>query len=207
MEFKVISKYLQDGNRTLVAIRKESPYTAFDRVLTGDRTNEPDNVLIEAVLGVVATEFNPADGVKQLQEELKTQEQTYDKKLEEKDNAINAVKAIANWAVLARVTDVDNPLDPTVFKRGLELVDLAQNGKTYQAQDIFTIENPEHSEMFQEGKRVMVQVNEAFTYQGQTLEELKELDKNGKLGIWKWEPPKENTSTSRTDLNTEAVPQ
>lgn len=207
MEFKVISKYLQDGNRTLVAIRKEAPYTAFDRVLSGDRTNEPDNVLIEAVLGVVATEFNPADGVKQLQEELKTQEQTYDKKLEEKDNAINAVKAIANWAVLARVTDVDNPPDPTVFKRGLELVDLAQNGKTYQAQDIFTIENPEHSEMFQEGKRVMVQVNEAFTYQGQTLEELKELDKNGKLGIWKWEPPKQNIPTSpSTELNTEAVP-
>ena len=119
MEFKVTSKYLQDNNRTHVSIRKDWPYTVFERVLSGDRTNEPDNVLIEAVLGLVATEFNPAEGVKQLQEELKTQEQTYDKKLEEKDNAINAVKAIANWAVLARVTDVDNPLDPTVFKRGL----------------------------------------------------------------------------------------
>ena len=180
MEFKVISKYLQDSNRTFVAIRQESPYTAFDRVLTGDRTNEPDNVLIEAVLGLVATEFNPAEGVKQLQEDLKIQEQSYDKKLEEKDNAINAVKAIANWAVLARVTDVDNPLDPTVFKRGLELVDLAQNGKTYQPQEIFTIENPEHGELYQEGKRVMVQVNEAFTYQGQTLKELADLERNGK---------------------------
>lgn len=206
MEFKVISKYLQDSNRTFVAIRQESPYTAFDRVLVGDRTNEPDNVLIEAVLGLVATEFNPAEGVKQLQEDLKIQEQTYDKKLEEKDNAINAVKAIANWAVLARVTDVDNPLDPTVFKRGLELVDLAQNGKTYQPQEIFTIENPEHGELYQEGKRVMVQVNEAFTYQGQTLKELADLERNGKLGIWKWEPPKENTPTSNTELNTEAVP-
>ena len=207
MEFKVISKYLQDGNRTLVAIRKESPYTAFDRVLIGDRTNEPDNVLIEAVLGVVATEFNPADGVKQLQEELKTQEQTYDKKLEEKDNAINAVKAIANWAVLARVTDVDNPLDPTVFKRGLELVDLGKDGKVYQPQDIFTIENPDHSEQFQEGKRVMVQVNELFTYQGQTLKELADLERNGKLGIWKWEPPKEKGQKSSTELDTEAVSQ
>lgn len=206
MEFKVISKYLQDSNRTFVAIRQESPYTAFDRVLVGDRTNDPDNVLIEAVLGLVATEFNPAEGVKQLQEDLKIQEQTYDKKLEEKDNAINAVKAIANWAVLARVTDVDNPLDPTVFKRGLELVDLAQNGKTYQPQEIFTIENPEHGELYQEGKRVMVQVNEAFTYQGQTLKELADLERNGKLGIWKWEPPKENTPTSSTELNTEAVP-
>lgn len=207
MEFKVISKYLQDSNRTFVAIRQESPYTAFDRVLVGDRTNEPDDVLIEAVLGVVATEFNPADGVKQLQEELKIQEQTYDKKLEEKDNAINAVKAIANWAVLAMVTDVDNPLDPTVFKRGLELVDLGQIGKTYQAQDIFTIENPDHGELFQEGKRVMVQVTEPFTYQGQTLKELEKLEGNGKLGIWKWEPPKEKDSKSSKELDTEAVPQ
>lgn len=207
MEFKVISKYLQDSNRTFVAIRQENPYTAFDRVLVGDRTNEPDNVLIEAVLGLVATEFNPAEGVKQLQEDLKIQEQSYDKKLEEKDNAINAVKAIANWSVLARVTDVDNPLDPTVFKRGLELVDLGQVGKVYQSQDIFTIETPEHNELYQEGKRVMVQVNEAFTYQGQTLKELADLEKNGKLGIWKWEPPKENTPTSSTELNTEAVPQ
>lgn len=206
MEFKVISKYLQDSNRTFVAIRQEAPYTAFDRVLSGDRTNESDSALIEAVLGLVATEFNPAEGVKQLQEDLKIQEQTYDKKLEEKDNAINAVKAIANWAVLARVTDVDNPLDPTVFKRGLELVDLGQIGKVYQPQDIFTIENPEHGELYQEGKRVMVQVNEAFTYQGQTLKELADLERNGKLGIWKWEPPKENTPTTSTELNTEAVP-
>lgn len=207
MEFKVISKYLQDSNRTFVAIRQEEPYTAFDRVLSGDRTNESDSALIEAVLGLVATEFNPAEGVKQLQEELKTQERTYDKKLEEKDNAINAVKAIANWAVLARVTDVDNPLDPTVFKRGLELVDLGQVGKVYQPQEIFTIENPEYGEQFQEGKRVMVQVNEAFTYQGQTVKELADLERNGKLGIWKWEPPKENTPATSTELNTEAVPQ
>lgn len=207
MEFKVTSKYLQDNNRTHVSIRKDWPYTVFERVLSGDRTNEPDNVLIEAVLGLVATEFNPAEGVKQLQEELKTQEQTYDKKLKEKDNAINAVKAIANWAVLARVTDVDNPLDPTVFKRGLELVDLGQVGKVYQPHDIFTLENPEHGEQFQEGKRVMVQVNEPFTYQGQTVKELADLERNGKLGIWKWEPPKENTPTTSTELNTEAVPQ
>lgn len=203
MEFKVISKYLQDGNRTLVAIRKESPYTAFDRVLTGDRTNEPDNVLIEAVLGLVATEFNPADGVKKLQEDLKLQEQEYNKKLEDKDAKIAEVKAVADWAVLARVTDTENPLNPVVFKRGLELVDLGQTGKTYQPQEIFTLVNPGHIEKFQEGQRVMIQVNEAFTYQGQTLEELASLEQNGKLGIWKWEPPKEPKASD--ELETEPV--
>lgn len=204
MTFKVVNKYAQDANRTFVAIRQENPYTAFDRVLIGDRTNETDEVLIEAVLGQVATELNPADGVKKLQEDLQVQAQEYETKLSEKDAKIAEVKAVADWAVLVRVTDVDNPLDPTLFKRGLELVDLGQTGKTYQAQEIFVLENPGHIEKFQEGKRVMVQVTEPFTYQGQTLEELKDLEKNGKIGIWKWEPPKQEPKDN-SELETKPV--
>lgn len=191
MEFKVINKYLQEKGRTFVAIRQENPYTVFERVLIGDRTNESDEALIQAVLGQVSTELNPAEGVKKLQEDLHKQAESYEEKLVEKDAKIAEVKAVADWAVLARVTDVDNPLDPTIFKRGLELVDLGQTGKTYQPQEIFVIENPDHVEKFQEGKRVMIQVNQAFTYQGQTLEELATLEQNGKLGIWKWTEPKE----------------
>ena len=204
MGFKVVNKYLQDSNRTFVAIRQESPYTAFDRVLIGDRVNESDEVLIQAVLGQAATELNPAEGVKKLQEDLHTQAQEYEVKLAEKDAKIAKVKSVADWAVLVRVTDVDNPLDPTLFKRGLELVDLGKSGKTYKSQEIFTLENPNHVEKFQEGQRVMVQVNEEFTYQGQTLEELKVLEKNGKLGIWNWEPPKAPKESN--ELETEAVP-
>ena len=200
MTFKIINKYLQENNRTFVAIRQESPYTAFDRVLIGDRVNESDEELIKAVIGQVTTEFNPAEGVKKLQEDLHTQAQEYEVKLEQKDTKIAEVKAVADWAVLARVTDVDNPLDPTVFKRGLELVDLGKIGKTYQPQEIFTLENPNHIEKYQEGRRVMVQVNEPFTYQGETLEQLSTLEQNGKLGIWKWTEPK-----STSDLNTQPV--
>ncbi len=203
MGFKVVNKYLQDSNRTFVAIRQEAPYTAFDRILIGDRVNESDEVLIEAVLGQVATELNPAEGVKKLQEDLHTQAQKYETKLAEKDAKIAEVKAVADWAVLVRVTDVDNPLDPTLFKRGLELVDLGQTGKTYKPQEIFALENHGHIEKFQEGKRVMVQVNEEFTYQGQTLEELSNLEQNGKLGIWKWEPPKAPQESN--DLETKPV--
>ena len=195
MTFKIINKYLQENNRTFVAIRQDAPYTAFDRVLIGDRVNESDEELIKAVIGQVTTEFNPAEGVKKLQEDLHTQAEDYEQKLVEKDVKIAEVKAVADWAVLARVTDVDNPLDPTVFKRGLELVDLGKTGKTYQSQEIFALENPNHVEKYQEGKRVMIQVNEAFTYQGQTLEELESLEQNGKLGIWKWEAPKEPKSS------------
>lgn len=203
MAFKVINKYLQENNRTFVAIRQDNPYTAFDRVLIGDRINESDDVLIQAVIGQITTELNPADGVKKLQEDLHTQAESYEVKLAEKDAKIAEVKAVADWAVLARVTDVDNPLDPTVFKRGLELVDLGKVGKTYQPQEIFTLENPNHIEKYQEGKRVMIQVNEAFTYQGETLEQLAALEQNGKLGIWKWTEPKQDKPSS--DLDTQPV--
>ena len=143
MEFKIINKYLQEEGRTFVSIRSANPYTAFERVLIGDRTNESDESLIQAVLGQVATEFNPADGVKKLQEDLHNQAENYEQKLAEKDTKIAEVKAVADWAVLARVTDTDNPLDPTLFKRGLELVELGKTGKTYQPQEIFALENPE----------------------------------------------------------------
>ena len=203
MAFKIINKYLQENNRTFVAIRQDAPYTAFDRVLIGNHMNESDEDLIKAVIAQVTTEFNPAEGVKKLQEDLHTQAQEYEVKLAEKDAKIAEVKAVADWSVLARVTDVDNPLDPTLFKRGLELVDLGQSGKTYKSQEIFTILNPNHVEKFQEGQRVMVQVNEAFTYQGETLEQLATLEQNGKLGIWKWTEPKPEKPSS--ELETQPV--
>lgn len=196
MEFKVINKYLQEKGRTFVAIRQENPYTVFERVLIGDRLGETDEALIKAVLGQVSTELNPAEGVKKLQEDLHKQAESYEEKLAEKDAKIAEVKAVADWAVLARVTDVDNPLDPTVFKRGLELVDLGQTGKTYQPQEIFAVEDPDHAEVYGEGKRVMVQVNQVFTYQGETLKQLETLHQNGKLGLWKWTEPKETPKAS-----------
>lgn len=200
MTFKVVNKYAQDANRTFVAIRQDAPYTAFDRVLIGDRTNESDEALIQAVLGQVATEFNPADGVKKLQEDLHVQAESYEQKLAEKDTKIAEVKAVADWAVLARVTDTDNPLDPTIYKRGLELVDLGQSGKTYKSQEIFAIEDATHNALYGEGNRVMVQVNSDFTYNGETIDQLASLEQNGKLAVWKWTKPKENT-----DLETQPL--
>ena len=205
MTFKVVNKYLQETNKTFVAIRQDAPYTAFDRVLIGDRTSESDDALIEAVLGQIATEFNPADGVKKLQEDLHTQSQEYEAKLAKKDEEIQKVKDVAEWSVLARVTDVDHPLDPTVFKRGLELVDLGKVGTTYPAQAIFALEDPNHVEKFSEGKHVMIQVNQPFTYQGETLEQLESLYQNGKIGIWKWTEPKADEPKPAGELETQPV--
>lgn len=202
MEFKIINKYLQEEGRTFVSIRSANPYTAFERVLIGDRTNESDEVLIQAVLGQVATELNPAEGVKKLQEDLHTQAQEYETKLAEKDTKIAEVKTVADWAVLAAVTNTESPLDPTLYARGLELVEAGQAGKTYKPYEIFTVNDPSHTPKFGEGQRMLVQVNQDFTYNNETVADLEgSLSQNGKLAVWKWTEPK----PSNTDLETQPV--
>lgn len=202
MEFKIINKYLQEEGRTFVSIRSNNPYTAFERVLIGDRTNESDEVLIQAVLGQVATELNPAEGVKKLQEDLHTQAQEYETKLAEKDTKISEVKSVADWAVLAAVTNTESPLDPTLYARGLELVEAGQAGKTYKPYEIFTVTNPAYTPKYGEGQRVLVQVNQEFTYNNETVTDLEgSLSQNGKLAVWKWTEPK----PSNTDLETQPV--
>lgn len=202
MEFKIINKYLQEEGRTFVSIRSANPYTAFERVLIGDRTNESDEALIQAVLGQVATELNPAEGVKKLQEDLHTQAQEYEAKLAEKDTKIAEVKTVADWAVLAAVTNTESPLDPTLYARGLELVEAGQAGKTYKPYEIFTVTNPAYTPKYGEGQRVLVQVNQDFTYNNETVTDLEgSLSQNGKLAVWKWTEPK----SSNTDLETQPV--
>lgn len=202
MEFKLINKYLQEEGRTFVSIRSANPYTAFERVLIGDRTSESDEVLIQAVLGQVATELNPAEGVKKLQEDLHTQAQEYETKLAEKDTKISEVKSVADWAVLAAVTNTESPLDPTLYARGLELVEAGQAGKTYKPYEIFTVTNPAYTPKYGEGQRVLVQVNQEFTYNNETVADLEgALSQNGKLAVWKWTEPK----PSNNDLETQPV--
>lgn len=202
MEFKIINKYLQEEGRTFVSIRSANPYTAFERVLIGDRTSESDEVLIQAVLGQVATELNPAEGVKKLQEDLHVQAQEYETKLAEKDTKIAEVKTVADWAVLAAVTNTESPLDPTLYARGLELVEAGQAGKTYKPYEIFTVTNPAYTPKYGEGQRVLVQVNQDFTYNNETVTDLEgSLSQNGKLAVWKWTEPK----PSNTDLETQPV--
>lgn len=213
MDYKVQFKaYDAVGNTTKVAIKQSFPYRVFEENLPNNRMAEDDGTLVEAVLNIVRMELDTSGAVVAIKKELDksveankdaiTKIQALTKDNEEKANQIQKIKEVAEWNVLARVTDVENPLDPTVFKRGLELVDLGETGKTYQPQEIFTVEDPNHTEEFGEGKRIMIQVNEPFTYQGETLDQLNNLYQNGKIGIWKWTKPKEEASR---DLETQPV--
>lgn len=206
-------------NTTKVAIKQDSPYRVFEETLPNNRMAENDATLVEAVLNIVRMELDPSAAIVALKKELdksveankvaiqKIQELTVEN--EKKDAQIQNNKALADWSVLVAVTNQETPLDPTLFKRALELVETAQVGKTYKKHDIFTLVDPDHTEQFSEGKRVLVQVNYDFTYNGESIKDLKgPLLQNGKLAIYNWEVPKENKQNKPSgDLETQPVAQ
>ena len=218
MDYKVQFKsYDAVANTTKVAIKQDFPYRVFEEILPTNRMAEDDATLVEAVLNIVRMELDTSGAVVAIKKELdKSVEANNDaiakiqaltKDNEEKANQIQKIKEVAEWNVLARVTDVDNPLDPTLYARGLELVETGQAGKEYKAHDIFVVNNPNHIAKYGEGTRVLVQVNNDFTYNGESVEELEgKLSQDGKLAVWKWELPKENKPAQPSgDLETQPV--
>lgn len=205
-------------NATKVAIKQDHPYRVFEEVLPNNRMAEEDSALVEAVLNIVRMELDTSGAVVAIKKELDksvkanneaiTKIQALTKDNEDKAVQIKNIKNVADWAVLVAVTNTDHPIDPTLFARGLELVDVAQTGKVYQPYDIFVIENPGYTPRFKEGKLVMIQVNEEFTYNGETLEELEKGPRaNGKLEVWKWEIPKELNPPNNLETQPVAQPE
>lgn len=206
-------------NATKVAIKQDHPYRVFEEVLPNNRMAEEDSALVEAVLNIVRMELDPSGAIVALKKELdksveankvaiqKIQELTLEN--EKKDTQIQNNKALADWSVLVAVTNQDNQLDPTLYKQALELVESAQVGKTYKPHDIFTLVDPDHTERFSEGKQVLVQVNYDFTYNGESIKDLKgPLLQNGKLAIYNWEVPKEEKPAKPSEnLETQPVAQ
>lgn len=204
MDYKVQSRFFDPiTNTTKVAIKQDFPYRVFEEILSNNRTEEDEVTLVEAVLNIVRMELDPSGAVVNLKKELdKSIEANNDAikqiKVLETDNQaktiqIQNIKNVADWAVLVAVTNTDNPIDPTLYARGLELVELGGVGKKYKAHDIFAVSNPNHVAKYGEGNRVLVQVNQDFTYNGESVEELEgKLSQDGKLAVWKWEMPKEN---------------
>lgn len=70
MEFQVVNKYLREADKTFVAIRCQDPYTAYDRILEGDRMAESDESLIEAVKKIVATEMDLTGAITEMQQKV-----------------------------------------------------------------------------------------------------------------------------------------
>ena len=208
--------YRQPENSTIVIIKKEhgQRFSYEQAGLSGDRTHESQEALIQAVLDVIKAELDPASAIVKAQEKLEqTQvklqeaeqkvaqaqanlEQTQEKltQAEAKQNDLEALANRINKVV--RVMAQDSIMGEkvsygTTYKEMVELFPLAEFGKVYEPGAIFAVEDPAHVEINGEGKRILIQTNQSFTYQGETLAQLEGTpSQNGVFATWKFGAPK-----------------
>jgi len=195
----VVEIQLSEGNR----------YSTNSRSFRGDRTNEPEDVLIQAVLDVLKSELDPSSAIVQAQNKLEQAEQQIAHNKSEQDR----LSALANKIdKVVRVMAQDSIMGEkisygTTYKELVELFPLVEEGKVYQPGDMFVIEDPEHVELNGEGKRVLIQTNQAFTYKGESIKQLEGVpSQNGLLAVWKWDGTKNDKQTQTSnELETKPV--
>lgn len=69
-EYILDNKYTKPG-KTVVIVKKEVPYTFYEREFEGNLMNEADDVLIKKVLDLALIELDPSGAVAKLQETAK----------------------------------------------------------------------------------------------------------------------------------------
>lgn len=222
MEFVLVNKFFRVG-KTEVSIQCDKPFTFFTRELEGDHLGDTDEMLIEAVKDVLRTELDPTSAIVQAQAKLQeTQaklEQAEHKLVETEakqtatDQAVKHNQAETDrygkiiHAVVLNAVAGKTIAYGTNYKELVELIPLAEVGKHYMAHDLITIEDPTHVEVDGEGKRILVQLNKEFTYNGEPVSDFARngrLEMDGTGAAWKYEP-QETTVAPATTVSTTAT--
>lgn len=204
MNYEVsVKPYLKGTeNKTVVGIKMEynSRYSFEQVELHGDHTQDNEATLIQAVLDHIRTEFDPTNAIVQAQAKLQEAEQKLtqtEQKAAQVEMKQNELEALANRInKVIRVMAQDSIMGEkvsygTTYKEMVELFPLAEVGKVYEPGAIFAVEDPSHTEINGEGKRILIQTNQSFTYQGETLAQLEGApSQNGVLATWKFGAPK-----------------
>lgn len=219
MTYKLTGSPILKGekNVTIVTIEKEEPGRySYERVeLPGNRTHDNEDVLVQAVLDFIRTELDPTNAIVQAQAKL---EQTLAKleQAEQKVAQAEAKQTATDQAVKQNKTESDHYGKVsyalvltlitekllqygTAYKVLVDLIQSAEVGKHYMPGDLITIEDPEHVELDGEGKRVLVQLNREFTYNGEPASDFirnGRLERDGYGAAWKYEPKEQNEPTN-----------
>ena len=219
MTYKLTGSPILKGekNVTIVTIEKEEPGRySYERVeLPGNRTNDNEEVLVQAVLDFIRTELDPTNAIVQAQAKLEQNlaklEQTEQKlaqaevKQTATDQAVQQNKTesdhygkVSYALVLTLITEKLLQYG-TSYKVLVDLIQSAEAGKHYMPGDLITIEDPAHVEVDGEGKRVLVQLNREFTYNGEPASDFirdGRLERDGYGVAWKYEPKEQNEPTT-----------
>lgn len=182
-----------------IQLSEGSRFSTNSRSFFGDRTNEPDDFLIQAVLDILKAELDPGSAIVQTQNKLEQAEQQIAHNESEQNKLAALIKQtqensrlngkLLHIMVLNSVMS-KNIAYGTTYKELVELIPLAEIGKKYLANDLITIEDSSHVEVNGEGKRILVQLNKEFTYNGEPVSAFVTngtLEQNGTGVAWKFE--------------------
>ena len=205
-----IKPYLKGAeNVTVVAIKTENNgrYSYEQVELHGDHTQDNEATLIQAVLDHIRTELDPTSALVQAQvklEETHVKLEQAEQKLAQAevkqtatDQAVKHNQAETDrygkiiHAVVLNAVAGKTIAYGTNYKELVELIPLAEVGKRYMAHDLITLEDPAHVEVDGEGKRILVQLNKEFTYNGEPVSDFARngrLEMDGTGAAWKFEP-------------------
>lgn len=180
----VVEIRLQDGNR----------YSTNQRELVGDRTQDQEDVLIQAVLDIVKAELDPGSAIVKTQQELvetKTKQDELQKLIkQQQETSITLDKAIRILSLI--VTKIGIPVG-TAYKELVALMPGMRSGQTYFENELHLLDNPNHVEKGGEGKFVLVYIKREFEYTGQTVEQLKgQPTTDGYVEVLEWHAPQSN---------------
>lgn len=204
MTYKLTGSPILKGekNVTIVTIEKEEPGRySYERVeLPGNRTNDNEEVLIQAVLDFIRTELDPTNTIVATQAKLeeathqlaetKAKQTATDEAVKHNQAETDRYGKIIHAVVLNAVAGKTIAYG-TNYKELVELIPLAEVGKHYMAHDLITLEDPAHVEVDGEGKRILVQLNKEFTYNGEPVSDFARngrLEMDGTGAAWKYEP-------------------
>nr|DAI83813.1 MAG TPA: Protein of unknown function (DUF1366) [Caudoviricetes sp.] len=220
MNYEVaIKPYLKGAeNTTVVAIKMENNgrYSYEQVELHGDHTQDNEATLIQAVLDHIRTELDPTSAIVQAQAKLQEAEQELAQtkaKQTATDQEVKNNKAETDrygkiiHAVVLNAVAGKTIAYGTIYKELVELIPLAEVGKHYMPHDLITIEDPAHVEVDGEGKRILVQLNKEFTYNGEPVSDFARngrLEMDGTGAAWKYEP-QETTVAPATTVSTTAT--
>ena len=220
MNYEVaIKPYLKGAeNTTVVAIKMENNgrYSYEQVELHGDHTQDNEATLIQAVLDHIRTELDPTSAIVQAQAKLQEAEQKLaqtEAKQTATDQEVKQNKAETDrygkiiHAVVLNAVAGKTIAYGTIYKELVELIPLAEVGKHYMAHDLITLEDPAHVEVDGEGKRILVQLNREFTYNGEPVSDFARngrLEMDGTGAAWKYEP-QETTVAPAAAVSTTAT--
>lgn len=221
MNYEVaIKPYLKGAeNTTVVAIKMENNgrYSYEQVELHGDHTQDNEATLVQAVLDHIRTELDPTNAIVLAQAKLQEAEQKLaqtEAKQTATDQEVKHNKAETDrygkiiHAVVLNAVAGKTIAYGTNYKELVELIPLAEIGKRYMAHDLITLEDPAHVEVDGEGKRILIQLNKEFTYNGEPVSDFSRngrLEMDGTGAAWKYEPQETTVAPAAAVSTTAAV--